>query len=264
MFRSSSLPSNFDNKAEESHHEIDRHAVVEVICRKCFQRQSSKTNHCISCNVQFGEYHCMECNLWMSLNEQPYHCSDCGFCRVGGSENIQHCHDCGICIDRSIFGQHRCKPNLYRSDCPVCQEYLFSSRQASHEMPCGHTIHWDCFLELAQHDLRCPLCKKTAETVERMAPTWAEIAANIEAQPLPPNLTRVVNIMCIDCGLSDTNRAWHFIGTQCLNCTSFNTLVEQIVMQGDKAYGFLKKQKSAKQQVRSLFRRQSSRRSSIV
>lgn len=254
-----------NNVPEENHHQIDRHAVVEIICRKCHHRQSSKTNVCISCNVQFGEYHCMECNLWMSGEDQPYHCSDCGFCRIGGKENFQHCHDCGICIDRSAYSQHHCKPDLYHSDCPVCQEYLFSSRRASHEMPCGHTIHWDCFRELAQHDLRCPLCKKTADTADRMAPTWEAIAASIEMQPVPPSLARVVNTMCIDCGLTDTNRAWHFLGTQCLHCTSFNTLVDQIVMQGEKAFDFLKRQKSDKKKVkRTSLRRQSSRRSSVV
>jgi hypothetical protein len=30
----------------------------------------------------------------------------------------------------------------------------------------------DCFRELASHDSRCPCCKKTAETHERMKPTW--------------------------------------------------------------------------------------------
>ena len=54
------------------------------------------------------------------------------------------------------------------SNCPVCQEDLFSSRDASHELPCGHAIHWHCFQELAGHDSRCPICKKTAETHERM------------------------------------------------------------------------------------------------
>lgn len=44
--RSSSLPSSFTNMnstPEDTHHTIDRFAVREVICRKCFTRQSSKT-----------------------------------------------------------------------------------------------------------------------------------------------------------------------------------------------------------------------------
>jgi CHY zinc finger len=44
--RSSSLPSSFTNMnqaPEDNHHEIDRFAVKEVICRQCFSRQNSKT-----------------------------------------------------------------------------------------------------------------------------------------------------------------------------------------------------------------------------
>lgn len=39
--RSSSLPTNFEE--DESHHEINRFLIKEVICRECFTLQSSKT-----------------------------------------------------------------------------------------------------------------------------------------------------------------------------------------------------------------------------
>lgn len=42
--RSASLPSSFTNmQQEDTHHDIDRFAIREVICRECFTRQSSKT-----------------------------------------------------------------------------------------------------------------------------------------------------------------------------------------------------------------------------
>eukprot|EP00546_Thalassionema_frauenfeldii_P001837 CAMPEP_0178938122 /NCGR_PEP_ID=MMETSP0786-20121207/26157_1 /TAXON_ID=186022 /ORGANISM="Thalassionema frauenfeldii, Strain CCMP 1798" /LENGTH=468 /DNA_ID=CAMNT_0020616809 /DNA_START=73 /DNA_END=1479 /DNA_ORIENTATION=+ len=240
--RSSSLPSSFTNMnqtPEDTHHTIDRFAVREVICRNCYCRQSSKSNNCINCGIKFGDYHCSICNLWMSDDEKPYHCADCGFCRVGGAENFQHCHDCGMCIDRTLYDNHNCKVGKYKSNCPVCQEYLFSSRSASHEMPCGHAIHWDCFRQLAAHDSRCPVCKKTAETKERMMPTWNAMAAGVALQPVPPELARVVNIQCNDCEEIDYGRAWHFLGVQCRNCSSFNTVVDRIVMSGEEAHNFL-------------------------
>jgi len=241
--RSSSLPSSFtdmnSNSPDDTHHVIDRFAVREVICRECFTRQSSKTNYCVRCGVQFGDYHCNICNLWMSDEERPYHCPDCGFCRVGGAENFKHCHDCGMCIDRTLYDNHNCKVGKYKSNCPVCQEYLFSSRSASHEMPCGHAIHWDCFRQLAAHDSRCPVCKKTAETRERMMPTWNAMAAGVALQPVPPELARVVNITCNDCERSDDARAWHFLGVQCRNCSSFNTVVDRIILSGEDAHEFL-------------------------
>jgi RING finger/CHY zinc finger protein 1 len=175
----------------------------------------------------------------MSDEEGPYHCDECGFCRVGGGENFRHCRGCGMCIDARLYDSHSCRADKYRGNCPVCQEYLFSSRGASHEMPCGHAIHWDCFRQLAAHDSRCPVCKKTAETRERMLPTWRAMAQSVAGQPVPPELSRVVAITCNDCEKSDGCRPWHFLGIQCRSCSSFNTVVDRIVMGGEEAHEFL-------------------------
>lgn len=237
VHRSASLPPNFAE--EETHHTIDRFNVKEVICRDCFTRQSSKTNNCIGCGIQFGSYHCSICNLWMSDAEDPYHCLKCGFCRVGGRENFTHCDECGMCIDALLFDDHNCKSGKYMSNCPVCQEDLFSSRKASHEMPCGHAIHWDCFRDLTSHDTRCPICKKTAETHDQMEPTWNAMALGIALQPVPADMARVVDIFCNDCEEKGTNQRWHFLGVQCLKCTSFNTTVERTVLVGQEAADYL-------------------------
>lgn len=175
----------------------------------------------------------------MSDQELPYHCEQCGFCRVGGRENFTHCNMCGMCIDAQLFDDHNCKSGKYMSNCPICQEDLFSSRFASHEMPCGHAIHWHCFKELTSYDTRCPVCKKTAESPEQMQSTWSAIAMGIALQPVPPEMARVVDIVCNDCETYGTNSRWHFLGVRCTNCLSFNTVVERIVLQGQDAADFL-------------------------
>ena len=119
----------------------------------------------------------------------------------------------------------------------VCQEDLFSSRSASHEMPCGHAIHWHCFKELTSYDTRCPVCKRTAETREQMASTWSAMAMGISLQPVPPEMARVVTIICHDCEKVQENRQWHFLGVQCLECSSFNTSVDKITLMGQDAAG---------------------------
>jgi len=238
--RSFSMPMNPSGFREIEHHKIDRYAVQEIICRICYTRQSSKTNQCVYCNVKFGEYYCSICNLWMDADESPYHCSDCGLCRVGGTENFKHCHDCGIDIDITQFNEHSCKAGKYMSNCPICQEDLFCSRRESHEMPCGHAIHWHCFRELAVHDSRCPICKKTAETHDRMIPTWSTISLNIDMHPLPPECAKVVTIQCIDCEKHDNDRTWHFLGIQCKHCHSFNTVVNKVSLTGIEADTFLR------------------------
>jgi len=61
--RSSSLPASWTEMPEPEHHQIDRFAIREIICRICHTRQSSKTNECIKCHIEFGKYHCDICNL---------------------------------------------------------------------------------------------------------------------------------------------------------------------------------------------------------
>lgn len=171
----------------------------------------------------------------MSASEEPYHCYECGFCRVGGRGNFKHCADCGMCIDITLFSDHNCKSGKYMSNCPVCQEDLFSSRSATHEMPCGHTIHWHCYQEFSKHDSRCPVCKKTSESPENMSHTWSAMALSIAMQPVPVELAKVVDIFCNDCETQDQNLRWHFLGVQCRKCSSFNTIIEKITLTGRQA-----------------------------
>jgi len=92
-------------------------------------------------------------------------------------------------------------------------------------------------LLLTIQDVQC--AKKTAETHERMLPTWIAMAKGIELQPVPPEMSKVVTILCNDCEMGDIDRAWHFLGVQCLRCQSFNTVVEQITMTGQEAHSYL-------------------------
>jgi len=61
----------------------------------------------------------------------------------------------------------------------------------------------------------------------------------IALQPVPPDMARVVNIVCNDCESAGANRRWHFLGVRCMECLSFNTSVEQIVMHGADAADYL-------------------------
>jgi Zinc-ribbon len=65
------------------------------------------------------------------------------------------------------------------------------------------------------------------------------MAAGVALQPVPPELSRVVNITCNDCEQSEDGRAWHFLGVQCMYCQSFNTVVDRLVLSGQEAYDFL-------------------------
>jgi len=58
-------------------------------------------------------------------------------------------------------------------------------------------------------------------------------------QPVPPELCKVVTIKCFDCESVQEDRAWHFLGVQCDDCESFNTVVERIEKAGQEAHEHL-------------------------
>jgi RING finger/CHY zinc finger protein 1 len=115
-------------------------------------------------------------------------------------------------------------------------------------MPCGHNIHWHCFNTLANHDSRCPICKKTAH--EDMSAAWASLARDVAAQPLPPDQTRCVDISCNDCEVREKNRRWHYLGVQCKNCGGFNT-THNIKMTGLEAHKYLHTLEAERNESRS-------------
>lgn len=220
-----------DELTQEEHGPMDRTKVTEIVCKDCHTRQPC-SNRCVnpSCGVtEFAEYHCDKCNLWMGLEKKPFHCEECGICRVGGREQYRHCDVCSMCIHVDTFETHICLKDKYKNQCPVCREDMHTSRHAPQDLPCGHAIHAHCFRKLAGFDYRCPVCKKTVVSQRSMAAAWAARAVDIQSQPMPSDLARVVNIMCYDCEEKSQNLQWHFLGVQCPQCMSFNTVVEDIV-----------------------------------
>ena len=165
-------------------------------------------------------------------SKKPFHCAKCGFCRVGGAEAFRHCDECCMCISIGVYADHQCFKDKYKNNCPVCREDMFSSRQSPQDLPCGHAIHAHCFRKLAGFDYRCPICKKTVVSPQSMAAAWDARARDIAEHPMPADLQRVVDIMCNDCETKSHGLNWHFLGIQCPNCNSFNTVVEQVLSSG--------------------------------
>lgn len=137
-----------------------------------------------------------------------------------------------MCISVAVFETHQCFKDKYKNNCPVCREDMFSSRQSPQDLPCGHAIHAHCFRKLAGFDYRCPICKKTVVSQQSMAAAWEARARDIAEHPMPSDLQRVVDIMCNDCETKSPNLQWHFLGIQCPQCSSFNTVVEQVLSSG--------------------------------
>lgn len=123
---------------------LDRSIVKEVVCALCDVRQPIAAE-CTACGVAFGAYACTRCPFYDdNLSKRPFHCDDCGLCRVGGRERYFHCKTCGSCYSLELRGAHRCVERAMHANCPVCFEYLFDSTASTTVLSCGHTIHSDC------------------------------------------------------------------------------------------------------------------------
>ncbi|XP_022992470.1 E3 ubiquitin-protein ligase MIEL1-like [Cucurbita maxima] len=201
-------------------HDLVRQDVRQVVCLICNTEQEVSKS-CSKCNVNMGEYFCGICKFYDDdTRKKQFHCDACGICRVGGRENFFHCEKCGSCYSTPLRDNHMCVENSMKSFCPICYEFLFDSIKDTTVMPCGHTIHLECFREMeSQNQYRCPICSKT---VMDMSASWALLKMEIDCTPMPEEYSHEVSILCNDCSHTSKVR-FHILGHKCSQCNSFNT-----------------------------------------
>lgn len=110
------------------------------------------------CNILFGEkYCCLICHIYVNNNKDIFHCFKCGICRLGKKEDYIHCNICDICSPLN----HKCIEKKALNECPVCNEYLFQSREEFCILKCNHSIHIKCLNKILNNNfLKCPDCLK--------------------------------------------------------------------------------------------------------
>lgn len=201
-------------------HEIVRTDIKQVICSVCNTEQEV-AQVCNKCGVKMGEYFCDICKFYDDdTSKQQFHCDSCGICRLGGREKFFHCEKCGSCYAIDMRDNHSCVENSMKNYCPVCYEYLFDSVKQATVMKCGHTMHMDCFREMAkQQQYRCPICSKTVIDTSHY---WKMLDEEIEAVQMPEQYQYEVSILCNDCN-STSKVAFHVVGHKCKQCASYNT-----------------------------------------
>ena len=196
-------------------HKIDRFKVKRIVCQVCDTEQDVKAK-CEKCDVSFAKYVCLKCNLFDEDDSKgQYHCDKCGFCRVGGASNFFHCDTCGTCF-RSKIG-HVCVERATHSDCPVCMEFMFDSRDPSVAMRCGHVIHIKCQEQLLKKGIyKCPLCSKSMVSRKQMMPYFRAIDEAIASTEMPEEYrNKKVRVHCNDCNQS-SETLFHFHGLKCM------------------------------------------------
>lgn len=206
------------NDAES--HEMDRHAVKEVVCNDCNCRQPvSQTCSNESCGIQFAAYFCAVCNFFDDRIERNYyHCDKCGICRVKGDNEFIHCDTCGTCVNAL---NHRCKAEQFHTDCPICLENLFHSVKPVHVPECGHPIHVHCMMNcMQQNRTGCPLCRKTMMSSESLKQHNESMDALIRMFPIQETI--MFAIRCNDCDFTGEVQ-YHPYGMKCGGCGGYNT-----------------------------------------
>ena len=202
-------------------HEMDRHAVKEVVCNECNVRQPvSQTCNNEACGITFAAYFCATCNFFDDRAERNYyHCDKCGICRVKGEHDYVHCDTCGTCV---AINNHKCKREQFHTDCPVCLENLFHSTKQSNALPCGHVMHVHCMQGCFQQNrIGCPLCRKSMLSPEAWSKYNERMDALIDQFPmLQEDMTLAIN--CNDCGFNGEAR-FHPYGMKCTQCGGYNT-----------------------------------------
>jgi len=208
---------------EEQNHTLRRDDVSLVECSQCGTRQEVRDS-CSTCGLKFGQYFCFDCKLYDDEDKQQFHCTGCGICRVGGRENYFHCHRCDMCLPNHLQDNHKCVEKVSRSNCPVCQEDIHTSRIPSQIPPCNHLIHKTCFDDmLTNGHYACPVC---GVSMMDMTDVWKIYDREIEETPMPEEYQQLcAAIQCRDCskpGLA----AFHILGMKCpdANCGSYNTV----------------------------------------
>lgn len=228
------------NEAED--HALPRHDTKNMLCMLCGHPQRVG-DVCVKCGESAARYYCSICKLWNDdADKSIYHCSDCGICRVGEGlgKDFFHCkvhvspsvavfffypytdrQKCGSCIAINQEESHRCREGVMDCDCPICGEYIFTTRIKVVTMKCGHMIHDDCRAEYIKRSYKCPICNKSVENMESM---FRRLDKHLEEQPMPDEYkdTRAV-ILCNDCE-AKTSTKYHWGGLRCEVCLSYNTV----------------------------------------
>lgn len=98
---------------------------------------------------------------------------------------------------------------------------MFDSPLSVIFMECGHPIHKSCFDQYMATSYKCPLCNKS---IVKMDALFLNLSNIIKEQPMPEDWKDVRSILlCNDCS-AKSSAPFHFLGLQCENCHSYNTI----------------------------------------
>ncbi|XP_042511163.1 zinc finger protein BRUTUS-like [Macadamia integrifolia] len=207
-----------------SDHSMDRKETSEMMCMSCLKIQPvGAICTTPSCNgLSMAKHYCNICKLFDD-ERTVYHCPFCNLCRVGKGLGIDffHCMTCNCCLGMSLV-DHKCREKGLETNCPICCDFLFTSRETVRALPCGHFMHSACFKAYTCSHYTCPICSKS---LGDMAVYFGMLDALLSAEELPEEYKdHCQDILCNDCGKKGTSH-FHWLYHKCGFCGSYNTRV---------------------------------------
>ena len=87
-------------------------------------------------------------------------------------------------------------------------------------LPCGHSLHGPCYDSYIEHNIACPLCRKSVCNPDKFEAFFDEQFAEYV---MPDEYKdKLIRIQCNDC-LAKSNVPFHIFGGKCKECRSYNT-----------------------------------------
>ncbi|CAM9282159.1 unnamed protein product [Ectocarpus sp. 12 AP-2014] len=228
-----------------SDHKVDREEVTEMLCMRCETLQPINSE-CRNPNCRpaaaegkppctgrkMARYYCGICHLFDDAPEKDiYHCPYCNVCRLGKGLGVDyyHCMTCNACVSMNA-PSHTCLSKSLESDCPICNNSLFTSTSQVKGLRCGHFMHLACYKEYIgraesrEFWYRCPICRKS---MEDMREYFSQMDAVVASQPMPEAYAGwKTKVLCHDCERY-TEVPYHFYYLKCGACGSYNTRAEE-------------------------------------
>ncbi|KAK1433761.1 hypothetical protein QVD17_10678 [Tagetes erecta] len=187
---------------------LTRKATTMMMCMKCSIIQPiGPTCSTVSCNnLAMARYYCPICKLFDD-ERQIYHCPYCNLCRVRKGLGIDyfHCMKCNACMSMDL-SVHTCVERCLEDNCPVCQEYMFTSTHPVKELAC--------------HDYKCPICSKSMGDMQVYFGMLDSMLA--EEKIREEYLGTTQEIFCNDCETKGS-APFHWLYHKCTRCGSYNT-----------------------------------------
>uniref|UniRef100_A0A3Q7ISX2 RING-type domain-containing protein n=1 Tax=Solanum lycopersicum TaxID=4081 RepID=A0A3Q7ISX2_SOLLC len=103
----------------------------------------------------------------------------------------------------------------------VTHVYIFDTTKNIIVLPCGHTMHLECVMQMEQHfQYSCPVCSKSYCDMSRV---WEQLDQEVASTAMPEMYQdKKVWILCNDCAeTSEVN--FHIVAHKCPSCKSYNT-----------------------------------------